>query len=89
MSRVWRSSMFLEYFKYRCVVVRWCLGPGERSLVSFYIIIATIIWIELVKYWRKACLLASLDYIVDYDGNVFYFIFYYRVRGRCLREEKA
>jgi hypothetical protein len=34
------------------------------SLVSFRITIATIIWTEPVKYWRKACLLACLDHTV-------------------------
>jgi hypothetical protein len=28
-------------------------GPGERSLVSFHIVITTVIWTKLVKYWRS------------------------------------
>jgi len=36
----------------------------QRSLVSFHVTVATIIWTEPVKYWRKACLLACLDHTV-------------------------
>jgi hypothetical protein len=56
--------MFLEHSIGRCAAVCWYLSLGERSLVSFDIIIATIIWTELVRYWRKACCLACLNHTV-------------------------
>jgi hypothetical protein len=60
---VWRMSIFLEHSIHRCAA-RWCLGPGERSLVSFHTIIATPIWTEPVRYWRRACRLACLHHTV-------------------------
>jgi hypothetical protein len=44
------SIMFLEHFMRRCAAARWYLGPGERSLVFFHIIIATPVWTKPVRY---------------------------------------
>ena len=61
LSRVWRSSVFLEHSI--CKVRGSTLVPAGAPLHNTITTIGTI-WIEPVRYWRKAYRLACLNHTV-------------------------